>query len=107
MTSKITHISSNENFDEIVLKSDVPVIVDFYADWCGPCQKLGPILQEKSKINKNFKIVKVNVDDFPDISEKYEVQGIPFVLLFINGKVEKSFTGFDLNALEDMISLIK
>ncbi len=92
------------SFDDVVLKSNIPVIIDFYADWCGPCKRLGPVLEEKAKTLKKFLLVKVNVDENPDLSEKYNVGSIPFVLLFINGQKVKDFLGFDQKALEEMIA---
>lgn len=95
-----------DSFEDIVLKSDIPVIVDFYADWCGPCGKLGPIIEEHLKNKKGFKVVKINVDENAYLSEKYEVSGIPHVILFKSGKVVSTFTGLDQKALQDMVNSI-
>lgn len=77
---------TKENFDELVKKGSV--LVDFYADWCGPCKMLGPILEQIDKENavKGLKIVKVNVDEEPELAEKYSVMNIPTLYLFKNGK---------------------
>ena len=76
------------------------LLVDFYADWCGPCRMMGEVLEKVSEIN----IVKVNVDKFPEIAQKYGVISIPTLLLFDNGKIVKSKVGFlDYESLLDFI----
>jgi thioredoxin 1 len=102
MTQNIIVLKAEEDFEKIISTSDTPVIVDFYADWCGPCRKLGPILEEKIK-TKNFKLLKVNVDNFPNIAEKYVTSGIPLIVLFKGGKKFTDFVGFDTVALNNMI----
>jgi len=87
---------NDKDFSEKVIKqsSKIPVVVDFYADWCGPCQVLGPILEKLAhEYNGKFILAKANVDHCPKISEKYEVMSIPAVKLFIKGKVASEFTG--------------
>jgi thioredoxin 1 len=83
------------NFDEEVLKeNDKPVLVDFWAPWCGPCQMMGPILDEVSEDVKDFaKVGKVNVDENPDTAGKYEVMSIPTLIIFKEGKPVKTMTG--------------
>ena len=85
---------TNENFEEEVLKSSKPVLVDFWATWCGPCQMLGPVLQEIAKGNDTVKIGKVNVDEEEKLAVKYKVVSIPYLLLFKNGEVVKKSVGF-------------
>jgi len=104
--TNLVKFTPGENFDDLVLNSDVPMIVDFYADWCGPCVRLGPIIEEHLKKKSGFKIVKVNVDENPDLSDKFGVSGIPHVILFKAGKIVATFTGLDLKALQDMINTI-
>ncbi len=78
-------VSPVTSFDDQVLKSDVPVLVDFYADWCGPCQLQAPILDELASEIGTARIVKVNVDDNPELAARYQISSIPTLLLFKNG----------------------
>ena len=74
------------NFSKII-ESETPVLVDFYADWCGPCKMLGPILKQvKDEMGEAIKIVKIDVDKNQSIAAKYQVRGVPTMLLFKNGK---------------------
>ena len=80
-------IELNENnFEKEVKKYDGKIIVDFYADWCGPCQLLSPIVEEISKEEKDFKVGKINVDDSVEIAKEYGVMSIPCVIAFSNGE---------------------
>ena len=67
----------HRDFDERVLKCEKPVLVDFYAEWCGPCKKLGPVLEDFAQEHPEIRVVKVNVDENPDLVRRYEVKGIP------------------------------
>lgn len=78
---------SDKEFDNEVLKSSTPVLVDFWAEWCGPCKQLGPIIDEISSEVKNLKVTKVNIDQSPDAPQKYGVRGIPTLMIFKDGKV--------------------
>lgn len=74
------------NFNAII-NSETPVLVDFFADWCGPCKMLSPILKEvKNDLGDQVKIVKINVDSNASLAEKFQVRGVPTMLLFRNGK---------------------
>lgn len=85
---------TNQNFEEEVLKSDQPVLVDFYATWCGPCQMMSPIIDEIANENaETLKVGKVNVDENQDLAMEYNVMSIPTIIVVKNGKVEKTFVG--------------
>ena len=97
------YLENLEDFDKIV--GEKKVLVDFYADWCGPCKMLSPILEEISKENKDVTILKVNVDDFGEIAERYGIMSIPNLKLFENGKISKEQVG--LSTKEELEKLIK
>lgn len=85
---------SKENFEKEVLKSDKPVIVDFYADWCGPCRMMSPVIDEIAEEKADIiKVGKVNVDENQDLAMEYGVMSIPTIVLIKNGKVDKTFVG--------------
>ena len=81
-------IINDNNFEKEVLKSDSLTLVDFWAEWCGPCKMIGPALEEISEEMKNdIRITKLNIDENPSIPQQYGVRGIPTLLLFKNGEV--------------------
>ena len=84
---------NEENFEEEVLKSNETVLVDFYADWCGPCKIMSPIIDEIAEETKNAKVGKVNVDDSGELAMKYNVASIPTIMIFKNGEPTKTFIG--------------
>ena len=85
---------TDQNFEEEVEKSELPVLVDFWAMWCGPCQMMGPIIEELAKkFEGKIKIGKLNVDENPEIAKKYEVLGIPALKFFKSGEIVDEITG--------------
>jgi len=85
---------TNKNFESEVLKSDLPVLVDFWAEWCGPCKMISPIVDEISEeLKGQLKVAKVNVDDAQDLAGKYQVMSIPTLLFFKSGEPVESIVG--------------
>ena len=85
---------NSQNFEDVVLKSDKPVMVDFWAEWCGPCKVLGPVLEEISgEVSSKVDIVKLNVDEARDLAQKYGIRGIPTMMIFKNGEVVSTLVG--------------
>ncbi|NLF24503.1 MAG: thioredoxin [Deltaproteobacteria bacterium] len=86
--------SSDASFDADVLKSNLPTLVDFWAPWCGPCKSIGPVLEQiAADYSGRLKVVKVNIDDNPQSSAKYNVRGIPNLLFFKDGQVVDQIVG--------------
>jgi len=77
---------TNENFEKEVLKSDIPVLVDFWASWCGPCRLLSPVVEEIAEEATGIKVAKLNVDAYGELAETYKVMSIPTLILFKAGK---------------------
>ena len=85
---------TDANFDEVVLQSAKPVLVDFWAEWCGPCRMIAPILEEVAKeYSGRINITKLNVDENQQTPQKYGVRGIPTLMLFKNGNIEATKVG--------------
>jgi thioredoxin 1 len=92
-TGRRVEYADVENFAKKVLESDVPVLVDFYADWCGPCQRLGPTLEALAAETPHVKVVKVNVDDNPELAVQYRVESIPNLTVFKEGRIAAKHIG--------------
>ncbi|MCW1930307.1 MAG: thioredoxin [Candidatus Kerfeldbacteria bacterium] len=98
---------TDASFDQDVLKSSTPVLVDFWAPWCGPCRVLGPIVEELAKDNegKAVKIVKMNIDENPDVPSQYGVMSIPTLMIFKGGRPVDQMVGVqDKNVLQQKLN---
>lgn len=84
---------NNDTFESQVLKNTKPVLVDFYADWCGPCKMLAPVVEQIAAENDACEVYKLNVDDAPDIAARYGVMSIPTLIVFKNGQVAGKTVG--------------
>lgn len=101
--NEILHISSS-NFENEVLNSDKPVLIDFYADWCEPCKIMSPIVEMIAEENENIKVVKINVDNETDIASKYNAYSIPTFVVIKDGKETNRTVGITKKA--DLLKLI-
>ncbi|MDH3670638.1 MAG: thioredoxin TrxA [Gammaproteobacteria bacterium] len=93
MSQGIVHITDH-SFEDEVLRSDDPVLVDYWAEWCGPCKIIAPVLEEiATEYEGKLKVAKLNIDENPDTPPKYGIRGIPTLMLFKNGNVEATKVG--------------
>ena len=85
---------TGENFEGEVLKSNIPVIIDFYADWCGPCKMMSPIIDNiAEELGEKVKVGKVNIDDNKELAMQFGIMSIPTIIIFKEGKADKTFVG--------------
>ncbi|MEQ1621933.1 MAG: thioredoxin TrxA [Methylococcales bacterium] len=92
-SNAVLHVSDND-FNETVLKASNPVLVDYWAEWCGPCKQLSPVVDEIAKdYDGKLTVVKINIDENPQTPQQYGVRGIPTLMLFKNGEVEATKVG--------------
>ena len=96
---------TRDNFEEEILKADKTALVDFFADWCGPCQMMSPVIDQMSEEVADVKFGKLNIDDFPDIAVNYGVMSIPTLLIFKGGEVVKTFVG--VTAKSEILDALK
>jgi thioredoxin 1 len=103
--TSVMNLGSSADFDSVVLESPVPVLVDFYADWCGPCRMVPPLLEKfVDAAEVPVRVVKVDVDEMPDLAGRYGVMGIPTLVMFTDGDLVDKVVGVpSLNRLLDMI----
>lgn len=100
-------IKNIAEYDEL-LKNNTSVFVDFYAEWCGPCKMVAPLVEEISNEETSVKFVKVNVDDNPDIAQRYGIMSIPTLIVFKNGEIAGSALGFQpKEALQELVNKAK
>lgn len=90
---------TNENFENEVVKSEIPVLVDFWAEWCGPCRMIAPIVHEIAEQRSDIKVCKVNVDNNPRLCNQFGIDSIPTLLLFKNGEVAAKSEGYSNKAV--------
>ncbi|MDE6985102.1 MAG: thioredoxin [Lachnospiraceae bacterium] len=100
----VVHLTE-ANFEQEVLKSDIPVLVDFWAPWCGPCQRLGPVIEEIAGEVTDVKICKLNTDEADTLALKYRVRSIPTLILFKNG--EAAATSIGEKQKSEILNIIK
>ena len=85
---------NKENFASEVLNSNKPVLLDFYADWCGPCRMVGPIVSEIANERSDVKVGKINVEEQPELAAQFQVMSIPMLAVIKNGKLENKIVGY-------------
>ena len=98
---------TDENFHDIVNNSDVPVVIDFWAEWCGPCKMIAPTVEEISQKNVGkLNVGKVDIDTNPNLAEQYQVRSIPTIMIFIDGTPTEMIVGPNKSALENKVKTL-
>lgn len=101
MSTSVVSLSNENDFEDVVLRSPTPVIVDFWAPWCGPCRAQGPILEQLAgEHSDDLRVVKVNVDEYPALAGRFSVQAIPTLIIFEDGRRKSNLIG--LQSLDDL-----
>lgn len=100
----VIHVTA-ENFENEVIQSDKPVLVDFFAVWCGPCKMLSPIVDEIAEAHPEIKVCKINIDEEPSLAEKYGVMSIPTLVVLKNGEPVRTSVGF--KSRDAVLALLK
>ncbi len=98
-------VITKENFEAEVLHSEKPVLIDFWASWCGPCRMLSPLVDEIAEENSSIKVGKVNVDEQPELAQKFDVMSIPMLVAFKDGKAVNSSVG--VQPKDSILALLK
>lgn len=104
LSGSVEH-ASDSNFDQLVLKSSAPVLVDFYTQWCGPCKRLAPVLEELAAETPDIRVVKIDVDENPRLAARYQIESIPSLKVFRNGKITAETLG--LVSKEDLKDMLR
>ena len=95
---------TKDNFDQEVIQSETPVLIDFYADWCGPCKMMGPVVEELASERSDIKVCKINVDEEMDLAQKFGVMSIPTFISFAGGEMKgKQIGAVPKSALADLL----
>lgn len=105
MASEAVKNFTDDNFDSDVLKSDAPVLVDFWAPWCAPCRRIAPLIDQLADENPNASIGKVNIEEAPRTAEQYQINSIPAILVFKQGEIVANFMGGAINKAKIQESL--
>lgn len=96
---------NKHNFQEEILNSDKNVLIDFFADWCGPCQRVSPVIDEIARENPDIKVGKINVDEQPELASRFRVYTIPTLFVFKNGQIIEQAVG--VQSKEHLLAMVK